>query len=126
MLNKVILIGRWVRDPELRYTPNGTAVANCTMAVDRRKKDDGTDFINVVMWGRMAESAANHTSKGTLVAVEGRLQIRSYEANDGGNRKTAEVVAENIRFLEWRKNDNSSSGSGLSSGITFNEDDIPF
>jgi single-strand DNA-binding protein len=109
LLNKVVLIGRLTDDPELRYTPNGTAVCNFTLAVERnfrnRDGDYDTDFIDIVVWRNQAENCANYLSKGRLVAVEGRLQIRSYETNEGQRRRVAEVVANNVQFLEW-PNDN--------------------
>ena len=134
MLNKIILIGRLTRDPELRYTTNGIAVAKLNLAVDRphvnREREKETDFIDVVVWQKLAETCANNLGKGRLVAVDGRLQIRSYDDNQGVRRKAAEVVAENIRFLDWpkdRENQGSSStNSGFASEISFNGDDIPF
>lgn len=100
MLNKVILIGRLTRDPELRYTPNGTAVCRFTLAVNRRFNREQTDFIDVVAWRGLAENCANYLGKGRLAAVDGSLQVRSYEAQDGQKRKVTEVVAEDIRFLD--------------------------
>lgn len=144
MLNKIILIGRLTRDPELRYTTNGIAVAKMNLAVDRpqfnREREKETDFIDIVVWQKQAENCANNLGKGRLIAVEGRLQIRSYDDNQGVRRKVAEVVAESIRFLDWPKdrdnqggnsyqgnsNSNNSSGSGFGSEISFNGDDIPF
>lgn len=134
MLNKVILIGRLTRDPELRYTTNGIAVAKLTLAVDRpqfsKDREKETDFIDVVVWQKLAETCANNLGKGRLVAVDGRLQIRSYDDNQGIRRKAAEVVAENIRFLDWPKDRENQSGNTLNSGfaseISFNGDDIPF
>ncbi|MBI2914614.1 MAG: single-stranded DNA-binding protein [Firmicutes bacterium] len=103
MLNKVILIGRLTADPELRYTPSGVAVTGFTLAVNRsftnQQGEQETDFIDVVAWRKLAEICAAHLSKGRLVAVEGRLQIRSYDASDGTRRKAAEVVADDVRFL---------------------------
>ncbi|GAB6159112.1 single-stranded DNA-binding protein [Desulfotomaculum varum] len=135
MLNKVILIGRLTRDPELRYTTNGIAVAKMTLAVDRpqfnKEKEKEADFIDVVVWQKQAEVCANNLGKGRLVAVEGRLQIRSYDDSQGIRRKAAEVVADNIRFLDWpkdRENQGNSSfgGGGFGSEISFSGDDIPF
>ncbi len=137
MLNKVILIGRLTREPELRYTPSGTAVAKFTLAVDRRQAKDRereTDFIDIVVWQKQAENCANYLGKGRLVAVDGRLQVRSYEDNQGIRRKAAEVVAENVRFLDRAKDGGSgTTGAGHVAGgpdygseISFNEDDIPF
>lgn len=131
MLNRVILIGRLTRDPELRYTQNGVAVAKFTLAVDRRKVKDRekeTDFIDIIVWQKLAETCANYLGKGRLVAVDGRLQIRSYDDSQGIRRKVAEVVAENVRFLDRAKEDNSQGGDapGYGGDISFNEDDIPF
>jgi single-strand DNA-binding protein len=98
MLNRVILVGRLTDKPELRYTQNGVAVARFRLAVARPGKDKGTDFIPVVVWRESAETVAQHLEKGRLVAVDGRLQIREYESG-GQRRRTAEVVADRVRFL---------------------------
>ncbi|MGI5912185.1 MAG: single-stranded DNA-binding protein [Syntrophomonadaceae bacterium] len=100
MLNRVILIGRLTRDPELRYTPNGTAVASFTIAISRKFKREETDFIPVVVWSKLAEHCANYLGKGRMVAVEGRLQVRNYEAQDGQKRWITEVIGEDVRFLD--------------------------
>ena len=104
MYNRIILIGRLTRDPELRYVPSGAPVASFTLAVDRPFRDQQgnreTDFIDVVAWRKLAEQVSQYMSKGRMVAVEGRLQIRSYEAQDGQKRKVAEVVADGVRFLD--------------------------
>lgn len=100
MLNRVILIGRLTRDPELRYTPNGTAVATFTLAVGRKFKRDETDFIPIVVWAKLAEHCANYLSKGRMIAVEGRIQVRTYDSQEGQKRWVTEVVAEDVRFLE--------------------------
>jgi len=136
MLNKVILIGRLTRDPELRYTANGTAVASFTVAVDRsftnQQGQREADFIRVVTWQKLAETCANYLGKGRLVAVDGRLQVRSYDTPDGQKRQTAEVVAETVRFLDRAKEgqgpkpDSTDASNLLGSEISFNEDDIPF
>jgi single-strand DNA-binding protein len=141
MLNRVILIGRLTKEPELRYTPSGTAVAKFTLAVDRRQAKDRekeADFIDIVVWQKQAENCANYLGKGRLVAVDGRLQVRSYEDSQGIRRKAAEVVAENVRFLDRAKEAGTSAGAGAGaaahgsegssygSEISFNEDDIPF
>lgn len=137
MLNKVILIGRLTKDPELRYTPNGVAVARFTVAVDRRQVKDRekeTDFIDIVVWQKQAEICANYLGKGRLVAIDGRLQIRSYDDNQGIRRKAAEVVAETVRFLDRSKEGAAGYGGsahggdnqGYGSEISFNDDDIPF
>lgn len=100
-LNKVILIGRLTQDPELRYTPNGAPVANFTVAVDRKfSKNDETDFIPIVAWRRLAEICNEFLHKGKLVAIEGRLQTRSYETQEGQRRKAYEVVADEMQMLD--------------------------
>ena len=127
MLNKVVLIGRLVRDPELRYTQNeGVPVANFTIAVDRpfsnQKGEKEADFIRIVVWKKQAENCASYLGKGRLVAVEGRLQIRSYEDREGIKRIAAEVVARNVVFLESRRAA-EEAGSGFD-GQTSDEPDI--
>jgi single-strand DNA-binding protein len=104
MYNRIILIGRLTRDPELRYVPSGAPVASFTLAVDRpfanQQGNRETDFIDVVAWRKLAEQVSQYMTKGRMVAVEGRLQIRSYETQDGQKRKVAEVVADGVRFLD--------------------------
>jgi len=117
LLNKVILIGRLTRDPELRFTPaNGIAVTNFTIAVDRpftnQKGEREADFIRIVVWRKLAEICANNLSKGRLVAVDGRLQIRSYEAQDGQRRYMTEVVANEVKFLDKGKSSSGEFNSG--------------
>lgn len=106
MINRTILTGRLVRDPELRYTPNGVAVANFTLAVNRTFTNGNgereADFINCVVWRKPAENLANYIKKGGLIGVDGRLQSRSYD-NDGKTVYVTEVVADNIQFLEGKK-----------------------
>lgn len=112
MLNRIVLVGRLTRDPELRYTPNGVPVANFTLAVDRgftnQQGERQTDFIDIVVWRKQAELCGQYLGKGRLVALEGRLQIRSYETQEGQKRKVAEVVADNIRFLDRGRTDDRS------------------
>jgi single-strand DNA-binding protein len=107
MLNRVILIGRLTADPELRYTGGGIPVANFRIAVDRTFTSSSgerqTDFINIVAWRQRAEFAANYLTKGNLVAVDGKLQIREWTTQDGQRRRTAEVVADELRGLERRR-----------------------
>ena len=106
MYNRVILIGRLTKDPELRYTTNGTGVASFTLAVDRNFKSSNgekeTDFINIIAWRNLGERCSEYLSKGKLAAVEGRLQLRNYEGQDGMKRTVAEVVADDVRFLSPR------------------------
>ena len=104
MLNKAILIGRLTRDPELRSTSNDISVTSFTVAVDRnftnQQGEKETDFIPVVAWRKLAETCAKYLEKGRLVAVSGRMQVRSYEAKDGSKRYVTEVVADEVQFLE--------------------------
>ena len=104
-MNKVVLIGRLTKDPELKFTPGtGNAVATFTLAVDRRfskDKEKEADFIPIVVWGKQAESTANYMSKGKLMGVSGRIQVRNYDAKDGTKRYVTEVVADEVQFLEW-------------------------
>lgn len=103
-MNVVALIGRMVADPELRYTPSGVAVTSFTIAVDRRFKNESgekqTDFFDVVAWRQSAEFASNYLTKGRLVAVQGRLQQRSWVQQDGQKRSKVEVVADNLQGLD--------------------------
>lgn len=104
MLNNVVLIGRLARDPEMRYTPQGKPVGGFVLAVDRpfpnQQGEREADFLDVVVWGKLAETCANHLSKGRLVAVSGRIQTSSYQDKAGNRRKAVEVVAETVRFLD--------------------------
>jgi single-strand DNA-binding protein len=104
MLNRIVLIGRLTREPELRFTATGMAVANFTLAVDRQRLNSQgereADFIRIVVWGKQAETCSNYLGKGRLVAVDGRLQISKYQDKEGQSRTSAEVVAESVRFLD--------------------------
>jgi single-strand DNA-binding protein len=108
MLNKVVLIGRLTRDPELRSTPNNVSVATFTVAVDRnytnQQGEREADFIPIVVWRNLAETCGKYLTKGRLVAVSGRMQVRSYEGNDGQRRYVTEVVADEVQFLERSAN----------------------
>ena len=116
-LNKIILVGRLTADPELRYTPSGAPVANFTLAVDRKfSKNDETDFIPVVAWRRLAEICNEFLHKGKLIAVEGRLQTRSYEDKEGQRRKAFEVVADDMQMLDRGPGAGSGGGGGGSGG----------
>ena len=103
-LNHVVLIGRLCQDVDIRTTSSGTAVGNFTLAVDRSfKKQDGTrdtDFLRIIVWDKVAEACSKYIGKGSLVAIEGRIQSRSYETQDGQKRTAVEVVAENVRYLD--------------------------
>lgn len=122
MLNHIVLIGRLTKDPELRYTNNGTAVASFTLAVNRFKKDEA-DFINIVAWKAQAENCAQYLTKGSQVAVEGRLQIRSYEDKEQKRRTVAEVVANSVQFLDTK---NKQSSEPEFDPMQVGEDDVPF
>ena len=131
MLNKVILIGRLTKDPELRHTQSGHAVANFDLAVDRpftgQDGEKQTDFIRVNVWRKQAENVTQYTGKGSLVAVEGRLQIRSYEDKEGIRRKAAEVVADNVRFLDTKKKQEPDAVVEAAEQVfAAQDDDIPF
>lgn len=131
MLNRVVLVGRLTRDPDLRYTSSGVAVANFTVAVNRpftnQQGNREADFINCVVWRRPAENLANYMKKGNLIGVDGRIQTRSYEGQDGKMVYVTEVVADSVQFLEPRS---ASAGVGQgSSGFQptpdYNQNPIP-
>lgn len=137
MLNRVILIGRLTKDPELRYAPSGVAVTQFTLAVDRPYSGENkeTDFIPTVAWRQLAETVANYVRKGRLVAVEGRMQVRNYENNEGKRVFVTEVIAENVRFLDTNKDGSQSAAKpdtnsdpfrGDGRPIDISEDDLPF
>jgi single-strand DNA-binding protein len=143
MMNRVVLVGRLTKDPDLRYTPNGIPVATFTLAVNRNfKKENGeqeTDFINCVVWRKPAENVSNFLKKGSLAGVDGRIQTRNYEGQDGKRIFVTEVLAESVQFLEpksrnesgnnhsntnTRQNQNNTN-TGENSGYTRVDDD-PF
>ena len=103
-MNRVILIGRLTRDPELRYTSSNIATASFSLAVDRNFTNQNgereADFINIVVWRKQAENCKNYLTKGSQVAIEGRIQTRSYDGQDGQKRYVTEVVADNVQFLD--------------------------
>lgn len=116
MLNRIILMGRLTRDPELRRTQNGTAVTSFSIAVDRdfKNKDTGeksTDFIDIVAWRQSAEFVCDYFSKGRMAVVEGRLQIRDWTDKDGNKRRNAEVLADNIYFGDSKRDGDAVGGS---------------
>lgn len=110
MINNVVLAGRLVRDPELRYTPNNQAVATFTLAVNRPFKSQNgereADFINCVIWRQQAENLANWAKKGALIGITGRIQTRNYENQQGQRVYVTEVVADNFQLLEFNKQNN--------------------
>ncbi|MGC8227542.1 single-stranded DNA-binding protein [Pseudobacillus badius] len=113
MMNRVVLVGRLTKDPDLRYTPNGVAVSTFTLAVNRtftnQQGERETDFINCVVWRRAAENVANFLKKGSLAGVDGRIQTRNYEGQDGKRVYVTEVLAESVQFLEPRS---AAAGAG--------------
>lgn len=115
MLNRIILIGRLVADPELRYTGNGIPVTTLRIAVDRpytnQQGEREVDFIDVVCWRKLADIVAHNLAKGRLIAVDGRLQIRYYE-REGQRHQVAEVYADTVRFLDSRRDNSSGSAGG--------------
>ena len=115
MLNRIILMGRLTRDPELRHTGSGTAVASFSLAVERdiRDKTSGqktTDFIDIVAWRQTGEFVSKYFTKGRMAVVEGRLQMRDWQDRDGNKRRSAEVVADNVYFADSRRDGEQSGG----------------
>ena len=114
MLNKIFIMGRLTRDPELRRTQSGTPVTSFSLAVDRDYKSQSgekeTDFIDVVAWRSTAEFVSKYFTKGRMAVVEGRLQIRAWQDKDGNNRRSAEVVADNVYFGDSRRDSDSGNG----------------
>ncbi|WP_088815462.1 MULTISPECIES: single-stranded DNA-binding protein [Listeria] len=151
MMNRVILVGRLTKDPELKYTPSGVAVATFTLAVNRtftnQQGERDADFINIVVWRKPAENVANFLKKGSLAGIDGRVQTRNYEGQDGKRVYVTEVVAESVQFLEpknaqggfssdFKQNQGDSSNkqekhqkqaySSDSKPIDISDDDLPF
>lgn len=148
MMNRVVLVGRLTKDPELRYTPNGVAVATFTLAVNRSftnaQGEREADFISIVVWRKIAENAANFLKKGSLAGVDGRVQTRSYEGQDGKRVYVTEVLAESVQFLEPKSSGAQSGGNNSSQSesqsnskpdadpfaagtqIDISDDDLPF
>lgn len=152
MLNRVVLVGRLVKDPEMKYTQSGVAVTTITLAVNRPFKNQSgeneADFIRCIVWRKQAENVANYLSKGSLAGVDGRIQTRNYDDRDGKRVFMTEVVAESVQFLESKKstnegtyegnynktndqnykgnqNDDPFTGGG-NKPIDINDDDLPF
>ena len=133
-MNKIFIIGRLTAEPENRTTPNGISVTTLRVAVNRRMNRDQTDFFNVVTWRGLADNCARYLIKGQQVAVEGELQIRSYEAKDGTRRKAAEVIADDVRFLSPKDSGSyreappveSSPFAAGNDADMVGDDDLPF
>lgn len=149
MINRVILVGRLTKDPEYRQTPNGVSVATFTLAVNRpftnSQGEREADFINVVVFRRQAENVNNYLSKGSLAGIDGRIQSRNYENNEGHRVFVTEVVADSVQFLEPKNNNqknnqsqqqrgqaptgNNPFGNGMQNAngpIEITDDDLPF
>ena len=140
MMNRVVLVGRLTKDPELRYTPNGVPVATFTLAVNRsftnQQGEREADFINCVVWRKPAENVANFLKKGSLAGVDGKVQTRNYEGQDGKRVYLTEILAESVQFLEPRSQNagGNSQGNTNTSGTNRNRnqsnytrvDDDPF
>lgn len=133
-MNRVVLIGRPTKDPELQFTPGaGKAVTKFILAVNRRYKKDGqpeADFLPIVVWGKIAENTANYVRKGSQIGVSGSIRTRSYEAKDGTKRYVTEIVADEVQFLDSKNSRQSNCDSNeeyLDPDVTLVDDnDIPF
>jgi single-strand DNA-binding protein len=141
-INRVVLVGNLTRDPELRHTPSGTPVCSLRLAVNTRRKDksgqwtDKPNYFDITVWGQQGENCAQYLSKGRPVAIDGRLEWREWEAQDGAKRQAVEVVAESVQFLGGRQESEGAAyvpagaGAAASGGDDFPtspaDDDIPF
>lgn len=135
-MNRAVLVGRLTKDPDLRYTSSGTAVASFLLAVNRSfKNQDGereADFINCIVWRKAAENFANFTHKGSLVGIDGRIQTRNYENKDGNRVYVTEIIVENFDLLESKSNSQNARSNKQSNQYSNNDpidirsDDLPF
>lgn len=128
-MNRAVLVGRLTKDVDLRYTQTGTAVANFTIATNRPFKQDGkqeADFINCVIWRKPAENLANYMSKGSQIGVDGRIQTRTYEGNDGKTVFVTEIVADSVQFLESKKSNDAAPNNQQSSESSESGNEDPF
>jgi len=129
-MNKVFLIGRLTRDPELRYTSSNIPSATFSLAVDRNFTNQNgereADFINIVVWRKQAENVKNYLTKGSQVAIDGRIQTRTYDAQDGSKRYVTEVVADNVQFLSRSNGGNTTPQDGGFSQPAFNDNATPY
>ncbi|WP_409272856.1 single-stranded DNA-binding protein [Neobacillus sp. SCS-31] len=130
MMNRVVLVGRLTKDPELRYTPSGVPMATFTLAVNRtfsnQQGEREADFINCVVWRKPAENVANYLKKGSLAGIDGRIQTRNYEGQDGKRVYVTEVVAESVQFLEPRNSGNRNDNNNDYYGSAPREQGNPF
>ena len=129
-MNQIIVSGRMVKDLELKYTQQGTAVGTGSIAVDRRfskDKEKETDFFNFVAWGKTAEFMAERVAKGNRIILQGRLQARSYEAKDGTKRYVTEIVVEQVEPIDWAEKNEQKLNVDMFSDMTpIDDTDIPF
>jgi len=142
-INRVVLVGNLTKDPELRHTPSGMAVCSLRLAVNTRRKDDAgqwadkPNYFDVVVWGQQGENCAQYLAKGRPVAVDGRLEWREWEAQDGAKRQAVEIVADSVQFLGGRADGDGGGGGGFvpqgapataegSADFAPADDDIPF
>jgi single-strand DNA-binding protein len=139
-INRVVLVGNLTRDPELRHTPSGTAVCKLRLAVNTRQKDasgqwtDKPNYFDITVWGNQGESCAQYLAKGRPVGVDGRLDWREWEAQDGTKRQAVEIIADSVQFLGGRDQGAgepqfvpaSASTEGADFGTSGTDDDIPF
>jgi single-strand DNA-binding protein len=137
-INRVVLVGNLTRDPELRHTPSGTAVCSLRLAVNTRRKDesgewtDKPNYFDITVWGQQGENCAQYLAKGRPVAIDGRLEWREWEAQDGAKRQAVEVVADSVQFLGGRQESEGAyvPAGAAASGADFPsspaDDDIPF
>ena len=143
MLNRALLVGRLTRDPELRRTGSGKAVTSFNLAVERNFKSDDqdADFINCVCWGKIAENTERYCSKGSMVSVDGRIQTRNYDNNQGQKVYVTEVIADSVQFIQTNRNNNPATAAQAQTnsyvpnepiqqfedeGLVMEEDDIQF
>ena len=126
-MNKILLIGRLTQAPELKYTQSGTAVATFTLAVDRKfSKEKEADFISCVAWQKTAEFIAQWFGKGQQMALEGRLQVRTYDDNDGKKHWVTEVIAEQVEFCGSKGSGSAGKEEGWGEEVVFDDNDLPF
>lgn len=124
-MNKVFLTGRLTKAPEVRTTQSGKSVCTFTLAVDKRKKEDGAEFFPIVVWGALADVCGKYLEKGRQVAVVGELRTRSYEAKDGGKRYVTEITADGVEFMGNKSEKNAQPSFEPAPGLVEDED-LPF
>jgi single-strand DNA-binding protein len=131
-INRVVLVGNLTRDPELRTTPSGTSVCKLRIAVNTRQKDNATgqwgdkpNYFDVTVWGNQAESCAQYLSKGRPVGIDGRLDWREWEAQDGSKRQAVEIIANSVQFLGSRSDNAGGGGGGGGNGTFQPSSDVP-